>query len=885
VYGNGKRKVPIKTELGIIENSISDTDEIIGTIRGIPIPNMSLNQYHKNGEKIVDFKGIGEEFYSKDKDTLMTYVGNGKTLINEKNIGWDGWETLDFNLEGIKFGLNYTMSYDYYRHFVFHIKRMTLQNYDRNLIIEGLDYENQNITAKRKNKIIIPKFNPIILVNKSNSSIKEKIKKIEDIVAGIYSQGIKIIDLGNIAFYYMNVEILKQNSNENPYISLNNSVYLETKSSVSNKIIKAELSFNRGKIERKLNMNIKNSTKNGGGESENIYIHLKLEEYKKFVDNGDKVEYNLKSNNNNELVFIVFNANNTPVPPVLPERKFKSKLVESITIISKLVNPIKGDIYFSERSPILKNEEISLINSNINYINQPQDGYDYNKTLALIGNIDKYNNSQGKHDFEIEDDRGNKISGVIGSSGGGSHWENLNIGGGNKISLFYKRDGNTYIKLDQWNYESSQGSLVVKHYTGSSNTVNQYYRLGFHLPKLDSFIYYDNSNSQIKKEEQIIKQLSLDSDIIDLGKLQLQNYNMEITKQKKGLLTDEIGLRIEFEESVTLIEEETKIPYPMKGILKLIDKKEPSMNLTFLTGKGKSANLFLELPKGLPKSKTYKIESSNSNPIIKIGRTKHFKNLILGITLNKNPLIKGSSTLRFMPSYLDENRINFNSIDYDKLEEISLKFPNPDGVILENIKGYGLLKSKADDEIFINGMSVGIVDKNENLNKKDILLKCGSIITIFFENGDLSLVLKRNGASLERSENLNIYIKRKNEKITEHMFKLEFPSIWFIIKEKIPMDFGNVFIGEKNNLAKGEILIETSKEIKGNISIEIKEKNIDLFSMLKGKLNAQIENYYVSKGSLDDEYIININGKLDIPKEVVLGQYKGSIEVIISIKR
>ncbi|WP_297487521.1 hypothetical protein [uncultured Cetobacterium sp.] len=700
-----------------------------------------------------------------------------------------------------------------------------------------------------------------------------------------FCKRIKTINLGNVSFYHMNVEILKQNSNENPYISLNNSVYLETKSSVSNKIIKAELSFNRDKIERKLNMNIKNSTKNGGGESENIYIHLKPEEYKKFVDNGDKVEYNLKSNNNNELVFVGFNADKTPVPPVLPERKFKSKLVESITIISKLVNPIKGDIYFSERSPILKNEEISLINSNINYINQPQDGYDYNKTLALIGNIDKYNNSQGKHDFEIEDDRGNKISGVIGSSGGGSHWENLNIGGGNKISLFYKRDGNTYIKLDQWNYESSQGSLVVKHYTGSSNTVNQYYRLGFHLPKLDSFIYYDNSNSQIKKEEQIIKQLSLDSDIIDLGKLQLQNYNMEITKQKKGLLTDEIGLRIEFEESVTLIEEETKIPYPMKGILKLIDKKEPSMNLTFLTGKGKSANLFLELPKGLPKSKTYKIESSNSNPIIKIGRTKHFKNLILGITLNKNPLIKGSSTLRFMPSYLDENRINFNSIDYDKLEEISLKFPNPDGVILENIKGYGLLKSKADDEIFINGMSVGIVDKNENLNKKDILLKCGSIITIFFENGDLSLVLKRNGASLERSENLNIHIKRKNEKITEHMFKLEFPSIWFIIKEKIPMDFGNVFIGEKNNLAKGEILIETSKEIKGNISIEIKEKNIDLFSMLKGKLNAQIENYYVSKGSLDDEYIININGKLDIPKEVVLGQYKGSIEVIISIKR
>ena len=200
-------------------------------------------------------------------------------------------------------------------------------------------------------------------------------------------------------------------------------------------------------------------------------------------------------------------------------------------------------------------------------------------------------------------------------------------------------------------------------------------------------------------------------------------------------------------------------------------------------------------------------------------------------------------------------------------------------------EGYGLLKSKADDEIFINGMSVGIVDKNENLNKKDILLKCGSIITIFFENGDLSLVLKRNGASLERSENLNIHIKRKNEKITEHMFKLEFPSIWFIIKEKIPMDFGNVFIGEKNNLAKGKILIETSEEVKGNISIEIKEKNIDLFSMLKGKLNAQIENYYVSKGNLDDEYIINVNGKLDIPKEVVLGQYKGSIEVIISIKR
>ena len=75
----------------------------------------------------------------------------------------------------------------------------------------------------------------------------------------------------------------------------------------------------------------------------------------------------------------------------------------------------------------------------------------------------------------------------------------------------------------------------------------------------------------------------------------------------------------------------------------------------------------------------------------------------------------------------------FNSLSF-AFEFSSLGFDKR----IDTGEGYGLLKSKADDEIFINGMSVGIVDKNENLNKKDILLKCGSIITIFFENGDIS---------------------------------------------------------------------------------------------------------------------------------------------------
>ena len=249
-YGKGKRKINIPARVGIYSNWQESTEKIISKILGLPLLNKSLNKDNINGIQTIEF------LTSHFEHVVVKYTDSNKVTIEVNNkIKYSGssFHNVSFEADGISYGLKYEYTSSSYEHYSMHIKKMSLENYDREEKIKASTYLRNRRVVSKQNIIKIPKFDPEILINKYNSSIKKDIFRYEEISSELlnHNKG-KVISLGKVFFYQLNTEILKQNSSINPKIYLGNNYKLEAQSSTTYKTIDVELSFDKNGKKEKL---------------------------------------------------------------------------------------------------------------------------------------------------------------------------------------------------------------------------------------------------------------------------------------------------------------------------------------------------------------------------------------------------------------------------------------------------------------------------------------------------------------------------------------------------------------------------------------------------------------------------------------------------------
>lgn len=900
IYGKGKRRVPVRSRFGLYGNWVESTELLKGILKGLPLLDVPLDKNNINGFPVIEFEGGTIAFRFVQSRKKFKIYANGKEIKEIDQLS----DSLTFAFDGVEYGMRHMYDDDGYKHYYLTIKKLELREDDREAHLKGIDDQGSTEVSK-DNRIKIPKFNPKILLNKYNSSIINDIYKIEDVSSKfIENIGKKSIDLGSIYFYQLKTEILKQNSSQNPQIKLANSVYLEAETNVTNKIIEATLSFEKNSKVNEMEMNISGSL--GGGNGKNIYLNLSEEEYKKFILNGGNVTYNLKVKNNEKISEIIFIANKSPFGNST-HKEFKEEIIDSVTIKTREVTPSGGEILFKENTPLLKGSYFGILGNNIKYSQIPTDGYNYNQTISFNGSVDPYNYNLGKHNIEIIDASGKIISSIIGSSGSGSHWENIDIGDGNKISLSYnKNDGKTYMSLSNWNFEKTSGRIIIKHFSGATENISQYYNFNFKIPKFNPYIYYNRGydSQSIDIGDTIDKNIQVGVNRIILGSIATNNYHMDITKHEEGNLRDYEGLRIEGNRSVSIVDEETGHEFFEKGKIILVDTSENEIMDNKIIGSRKYAKVILEIPENLPRNKNYKISSlgidklfsNENNYILKIGRTKYFKEIIKEIRLKGELLLKGESTLKITGDYKNGEKINFKTITYSTLDKLQLKEPIPTGVFLENTQGYGILKVSKEDKVYLkkNNTSLeylGEIDTLGNLKNIPIELSKNNKIEIFFKSGALGFVMNERVLGGKILDDLELIIEREGKNIIEHKLRIILPESWFIIREKEGLDFGNIPAGTENHKTNGYLYIEASKDLDiNNIGYKLESNSVGLkpnkplFNSKAASLVANIISSSLSKTNISYEYLLNIDAKIDIPRDAELGDQKGILEITIFVK-
>lgn len=900
-YGNNKRKVTVKSRIGINANEKFSTEKIVGEIIGLPILNKELTSLNTNTKPTVEYFSTGSPFkvvYSSSKlglfvDDVQVDTVNGN--LDESKISLKSSIGLEM---GVKF--SYTEN-DGKKHYALHLKKLELTDRVRETKITSKDYYH-GVSPIKENNIKISKFTPLMLINRDNSSLKKNILKIENISTEFYNHD-KIIELGSVFFYQMDLGIIKQNTNKNPKVELAKKVYLETEQNVKTKIIEAELTFKKDKQISALEMKIDGDK--GKGENGQVYLKIQKEEYRKFVLNGGNVTYKLKIKDSSatHIAKVLFEKNKSSFG-IIGDKIFEDTLIESVEIRTNEIFPNITKIKFVENTPLLKEKYFVLDRNRISYTNAPNDGYNYNNTFRLEGEVVAYNH-QGKHNVEIIDNSGNKIQGIIGNNVNGAMWSNLDIGDGNTVNILYrKNDTKTYMNLTNWNYEEATGKVIIKHFVGGTEHISQYYQFNFQLPKFNPYIYYNrtyNSDS-IELGDSITKNIQVGVNEVVLGTIATNNYNVEITRQENGELKDNEGLRIEANKNVMIIEEKSGIRYPKEGKLILVDQHGNEITANKIIGGKKYAKVILKIPEDLPRDKNYKIVSSididklfsdEEGYLLKIGRNKYFKEIIKEIKLKGDLLLKGESSLEITADYQNGEKINFKTTTYDNLEGLQLKKPIPNGVFLKETQGYGILKAQKGDQIYLkqnDGVlkNIGQIDSMGDLKNIPIELSKNNKIEIFFKSGAFGIVMNERTLGGKILDNLDLFIERNGKNIVEHRLKIILPESWFIITEKKEIDFGNVPAGTKNNIENGEIRIKTSKELNySNIGYELKKNLIELKPSPTSRakpLEVNIINSSLNKTNLSDEYLLNIDAKIDVPIESDLGEQKGVLEVTIFVK-
>lgn len=886
-YGKNKRRINLKNVAGLTDSYFDSFGvNVIGVVEGLPIKDKNLDLASKNGNKEIIKFSQGDTFYITKKYTNSKFywVLNGN-YVTEENLKMDGAEFKSVYS-------TYIDGFDYYN---IQFKNLELKNYEREYVIEGRDG-----VYYTSNQITIPRFNPEILINKSISSLEKDIVKYLDISDKFDVNYIRPINLGEIHFNrYDNMGILKDNSTSSPYVSLPENVYLEDE--IDKERIDVTLSFKQNEVKKKLEMdNYKNSVISGGGNGEKIYLIISPNEYKKMIQKGGGRKYNLKGGNI-KIGINIDKANLTNNPSGIIEEN----IVSSIKVYTTKVDPSLSVIKFIEKTPLLVSRFFSLLKTDIIYLNQPNDGYNYNNTISLSGDVAQYNYTARKHNYEILDDSGKLIKGFISSNGNGGYWENIDIGNGNTITISQGKDTKTYIALTKWNYEKSKGAISIKHYIESFPETNQYYKFYFELPQLDPYIYYNESfnGETIKKGENIVKNINSTTKEISLGYIALKNYDMGITIQSLGNKADGEGMRIETQiDSLDIIDKATGISSGKKARIKIVDSMNNEILSGKIVGRDRFAKVVLEIPSDLSKVKNYEINSkvgsnvlfdnNRKDYILKIGRNGYWKEIINKIELIGINKLEGSATLKISNLYKEGTRITFETIDYDRLNTSKLKDPVPSGVSLENRMGYGMLKGRSGDRAYIkhNGkiIDIGNLDSTGSTASKNIMLDGGNQIEVQYKNGEFVVNLIKRKLGTQTNELISICLDRANEQVLEFNLTLSIEESWFKIIDKEVLDFGTVVAGSKNLDAKAFMLFETSNSVSyDNIKVELNSYKIPLYPISNPSekdLEATITYFELKKDSLDNRYRVDVEAKLDTQQESKLGEQKGTAEITIEIK-
>lgn len=875
-YGKGKRKINIPARVGIYSNWQESTEKIISKILGLPLLNKSLNKDNINGIQTIEF------LTSHFEHVVVKNTDSNKVTIEVNNkIKYSGssFHNVSFEADGISYGLKYEYTSSSYEHYSMHIKKMSLENYDREEKIKASTYLRNRRVVSKQNIIKIPKFDPEILINKYNSSIKKDIFRYEEISSELlnHNKG-KVISLGKVFFYQLNTEILKQNSSINPKIYLGNNYKLEAQSSTTYKTIDVELSFDKNGKKDFIEMDIsKNQSLGEGGE---LFLKISPQEYEKFIKNGGDIIYKLKSGNN-VICNAYFKKTKSPVGNMSSNIEFNSPLINSVTIQTKTVESSLGQIEFLVDKPLLKGGKIAIKNSSISYVEQPISAYDYNNTVILKGNVDLYDYTQRKHDVEIVDGDGRQIRKIIGSNGSAGYWENISLGDGNVIDIGYnKNDNRTFLALRKWDFKASEGTITIKHYAGSGDSIYQYYIFQFKLPDFNPLIYYDEyKTSDAIKSESDLNVKAEENDEIYIGDINLKNYDWEITKTNDGILKDEIGLRIEGNKHIKIKGNSGRI-YQGEIIIKNSTKQE----IDYYNDKIDTGKVYLKFKENKPNEDCI-VNLMDNNYILQIGRNNYFKNIIKSIKLESKSSLEGSSTINITGEYISGNKIRFNSTTMDKKNIQTELIVKPRGINLTDVTGSAPIKMENSDIVKV---SVGnkiilneTIDSNGNLEERMFSSVDGNMY-FSINNGNIELKFKKNHTFIQKDITLDINVERNGSNVMKYTLKVVNEPSWLIIDAKKDIDFGKVFAGYKNIKGNGFIKFRTSPDVdKNNIQVTLDNKNPKLYKESK-YLESEIDNI-ILKEEEKNNYQVDIIGNLDIPKDAEYGEYVGQIEVKIQV--
>jgi hypothetical protein len=883
-YAKSKRKIELKNTAGLTDGRFNSFGvNAKGEIIGLPIKNKDLVDKLQNGsEKILEFS-LGDKFYIAKKESGSNFIWSfdgeyiypGGTLL--KN--------------GVEFDENYNSNRDDFDYYNLQIKKIELKKEDRNFIIKGIDG-----VYFMQNDIKIPAFNPEILLNSKTSSLAKNIIRYVDISEKFDTNSGILISLGEIYFNaYDDIGVLKDNSSSSPYVMLPENVYLEDNS--NGKIVQVVLSFSRNSVQKEIGMkNYNLSSVSGGGNGGNVYLKMEPLEYQKLVANGGGRTYTLKG----EKIKVGIDIDRTPLNGT-PAGVIEKEIVSSITIHTNKVEPSISKITFKENTPLLKSEFFSILNQDITYLTPNKDGYNYNQTIDLSGEIAQYNYTTRKHNYEILDNTGRIIKGFITSNGSGGYWENLDIGDGNKVTISQGKDTKTYMALNKWNYRASSGEISIKHYIESSPETNQYFKFTFELPDFDPYTYYDENINTIEKLSTFNINLSNGISIngkkqINLGKVKTQNYDMEITKDE----SDSQGLRVENQSlEVNILEEATLALTGYKA--KIIMKSSGGREITSIVGKNQEAEIYVEVPDNLPSNKNYIIQSSHNdgnifddnNYLLRIGRTGFFKELIKEIKILSQQL-EGQATINITSDYTLGEEIIFRIASNPFSEGLSLE-NSVTGISLEDVTGHGMLKIQVGDTAQVQIASSRDIIGNSFYALSEIPFPNGNKMKIGFDvsdNNKLKISFTKIILGSSRESNFRLIIKGADNTIkATYKFKVKFPESFLRIDRVENMDFGQAIVGLNGYKAKGTVFISTAKSIsKTNLNITIDTQEVPLIRENNGtlpELKAKIEEEKLEKiddSILENNYQYILNGELDIPRDINLGIYKGRIQVTVSIR-
>ncbi|MGL6114376.1 MAG: hypothetical protein ACRC1R_04990 [Cetobacterium sp.] len=877
LYGKSKRRINIPGRLGIFTAWNESTEKIEGIMDGLPLLGKPLNKDNINGIPAVDFRSSHFEYIMAQNRSKygVKILGNGKTIYSSEEFS----DKTKFKLNNIEYGLKYEYRSSNYDIYSIHIKRMKLENFLRDEHLKGINDLGGGKNISKDNRIYIPPFDPSVLINRYNSSIEDVIYKQEEVSPELLEHNMgKIISLGTVYFYQLNPQILRDNSSKNPKIKLGEKVQLRTGNRVTYRTIEAELSFSPNKNSKVIEMDMdKKPTSGEGGE---IFLKISPGEYEKLIKNGGNVTYELEKITG-EICEVYFLANRSPIGDN-DTREFRKNLISRVILKTKAIRPSTGDINFKENEPLLKGGKIALKNGKGIYV-EMDNNYDYNRTFNFLGNVSAYDYNQKKHNVDIIDGKGTTMKKIIGSNGSGAYWHRISLGDENYIDLGYgKNDDHTYLSLNQWNFQEAEGTVIIKHYVGASDSISQYYVFKVKVPKFNPLIYYDENKTleTLKIDGKINVSLEKNKNKVYLGEINLKNYNWEITKISSGNLRDEIGLRIEANENIKILDENGR-KYRGKIILEDIQGEK----IDYYNSSRESGKVYLEILENLSGNMNYVIDEENNEYLLRIGRNQYFKNILKEIKINKGGELQGRSTIEIEGDYISKSKLRFNSTTGDMPDEESKLLLKPRGINLKNISGSAPLKVEKNDRIKIYLEERLLLDeilKNSgNLEERGIGSQRG-ILYFGLKNGNIELAFERGQKFQGDGVDLKIEVERDGNNVMTYNLGIEAMESWIIIDNRENIDFGKVLSDGKNHRGAGSINFRTSPDItREKIKISLSTENPLLYGN-SGILEGKIEEISLGETSKND-YLLNLVGNVYVGENTISGDYVGTLDVNIEV--